>query len=341
MLVAELHRPLVSIIIPCHNAERWVGAAIESALGQTYPNTEVIVVDDGSTDRSLSAIKQFDSKITWRSTSNRGPCAARNTGLAAARGAWIQFLDADDLLHPGKVHHSLKACDIHPTVEFVWAPHMNINEQFLSSACRNEGPEAGDLRVAVSDQALAAPYAPALAMFRRSFLDRVGPWNESLRRWVDLEYHSRIAALMPSYAIVDKPLYFYRQHSGDRISNSNANHSNIERALVSLTRARANLEASNLLPEAYKSYLWPFYLQLALSSAKNRDKKMFLQLMETAADVRRSLKFQVKCSIGAGCARLFGLKVTMAIVDTMLPVAGSKARRPLLSAVSRRSGRTC
>ena len=75
------YKPLVSIIIPCYNAERWIAAAIESALGQTYPNIEVIVVDDGSTDGSLDIIKRFDTKINWVSTPNRGPSAAMNTGF--------------------------------------------------------------------------------------------------------------------------------------------------------------------------------------------------------------------------------------------------------------------
>ncbi len=93
-------KPLVSIIIPCYNAERWIAAAIESALGQTYPNIEVIVVDDGSTDGSLDIIKRFDTKINWVSTPNRGPSAAMNTGFKIAHGDWIQFLGGDDFCIP-------------------------------------------------------------------------------------------------------------------------------------------------------------------------------------------------------------------------------------------------
>src|SRR3954447_12953483 len=106
----QVANPLVSIIIPCHNAERWVGQAIESALNQNYSNYEVIVIDDGSTDRSLDVIKLFDQRITRLSTANRGPSSARNAGLDIARGEWVQFLDADDLLHPQKVDFSLKSC---------------------------------------------------------------------------------------------------------------------------------------------------------------------------------------------------------------------------------------
>lgn len=106
---------LVSIIIPCFNAERYVGEAIQSALDQTYPHCEIIVIDDGSTDGSLEIIKRFSGKIHWETGANRGGAAARNTGLRLASGEYIQFLDADDLLEPecveAKVRESLKFAD--------------------------------------------------------------------------------------------------------------------------------------------------------------------------------------------------------------------------------------
>lgn len=95
--------PLVSILIPCYNAERWVGEAIQSALDQTYPNTEIIVVDDGSTDRSLDVIKSFGPRIRWETGPNGGPAVARNRGLAIASGVYVGFLDADDTWHREKL----------------------------------------------------------------------------------------------------------------------------------------------------------------------------------------------------------------------------------------------
>ncbi len=103
VMPAPATEPLVSIVIPCFNAERWVGEAIQSALDQTYSNKEVIVIDDGSTDRSLDVIRSFGPSIRWETGPNRGGCAARNQGLDLARGALIQFLDSDDLLHVDKL----------------------------------------------------------------------------------------------------------------------------------------------------------------------------------------------------------------------------------------------
>src|SRR5262245_42280315 len=94
---------LVSILIPCYNAERWIAQAIESALAQTGVEKEVIVVDDGSTDRSLDVIRQFDGHIRWETGPNRGGGASRNRLLELARGNWLQYLDADDYLLPDKI----------------------------------------------------------------------------------------------------------------------------------------------------------------------------------------------------------------------------------------------
>lgn len=86
--------PLVSILIPCFNAERWVSTAIASALQQTWRNKEVVVIDDGSTGASLEKIAAFRGAIRWETGGHRGLCAAQNLGIARARGSYIQFLDA-------------------------------------------------------------------------------------------------------------------------------------------------------------------------------------------------------------------------------------------------------
>jgi glycosyltransferase involved in cell wall biosynthesis len=81
---------LVSILIPCYNAERWVAQAIETALAQAWPEKEIIVVDDGSQDGSLEVIKRFANRIRWETGPNRGGNVARNRLLELARGEWLQ-----------------------------------------------------------------------------------------------------------------------------------------------------------------------------------------------------------------------------------------------------------
>ena len=105
---------LVSILIPCFNAEKWVAQAIESALAQTWSEKEVIVVDDGSTDNSLEIIRRFDGRIRWESGPNRGGGAARNRLLELASGEWLQYLDADDFLLPQKLERQIEFARLHP-----------------------------------------------------------------------------------------------------------------------------------------------------------------------------------------------------------------------------------
>ena len=103
--------PRVSVVIPCYNAEATIAAAIESALSQTWPHTEVIVVDDGSQDGSLEVIRSYGNRILWHAQPNAGGCAARNRGVELSTGECIQFLDADDLLTPEAVASKVARLD--------------------------------------------------------------------------------------------------------------------------------------------------------------------------------------------------------------------------------------
>src|SRR2546421_12547046 len=107
----------VSILIPCFNAKRWIGTAIQSALAQTYEPKEIIVVDDGSTDGSLDVIKSFGDSIRWETGPNRGGNVARNRLLALARGSWLQYLDADDYLLPDKIARQISFMQTGPVTD--------------------------------------------------------------------------------------------------------------------------------------------------------------------------------------------------------------------------------
>lgn len=100
---------LVSILIPAYNAEKWIGDTIRSALSQTWPNKEIIIVNDGSSDDTFRTAKTFESKaVRVISQNNAGACSARNKALSLAQGSYIQWLDADDLLESDKISQQLK-----------------------------------------------------------------------------------------------------------------------------------------------------------------------------------------------------------------------------------------
>ena len=114
--------PLVSILIPCYNSKRYVGQCINSALYQTYPNVEVIVVDDGSTDGSKRIIKSYGSRIRAEFCPNRGANSARNRLLQLSGGTWLQYLDADDYLLPDKVKRHMAFVKQNPDIDVVYSP---------------------------------------------------------------------------------------------------------------------------------------------------------------------------------------------------------------------------
>jgi glycosyltransferase involved in cell wall biosynthesis len=184
----------VSIIIPCYNKRAYVAAAIESALAQTHA-CEVIVVDDGSTDGSLDEIRRFDGRIRWVTGTNCGGCAARNTGFEMSSGAYLQFLDADDILPPEKIARQLAALRDAPEDSIAICPW-----QFLHDDGRLDPPdprpywksydEGIDLLLDMWLHGGFFPPHPWLVP-RALALDS-GPWNSTLTADQDGEYFGRI-----------------------------------------------------------------------------------------------------------------------------------------------------
>src|SRR5436190_19861081 len=105
--------PLVSILIPAYNAERWIADTIRSELAQTLPRREIIIVDDGSRDQTLQVAQQFASSknVSVVTQENQGASAARNKAFELCQGDYIQWLDADDLLSPAKIARQVEASD--------------------------------------------------------------------------------------------------------------------------------------------------------------------------------------------------------------------------------------
>ncbi len=105
-------KPLVSILIPAFNSEQWIADTIQSALGQTWPRKEIIIVDDGSTDQTLAIARRFASDVVSVTTQpNQGAAATRNKAFSLSHGDYIQWLDADDLLAPDKIAKQMEAVE--------------------------------------------------------------------------------------------------------------------------------------------------------------------------------------------------------------------------------------
>lgn len=126
----------VSILIPCYNAQQWIGQAINSALGQSYPHVEVIVVDDGSTDDSVAVIKSFDGLIHWETQPNQGGNPTRNRLLELSKGNWIQYLDSDDYLLPDKIEKQVAVLAQNSQADIIYSP--SVFEYYDNQSSRQE-----------------------------------------------------------------------------------------------------------------------------------------------------------------------------------------------------------
>ncbi|MGA9778113.1 MAG: glycosyltransferase family 2 protein [Limisphaerales bacterium] len=202
---------LVSILIPCYNAERWVAQAIESALAQTWSEKEIIVVDDGSTDQSLEIIKRFREQIRWETGPNRGGNAARNRLLELARGEWLQYLDADDYLLPEKVANQMQFLAADPETDVVFGP-VTV-EHWSEHETRREMlpiPEPHDLWVL-----LARWYLPqtGASLWRKQAVIDVGGWKPDQPCCQEHELYLRLLTAAKRFTFCPHNGTVYRQWS--------------------------------------------------------------------------------------------------------------------------------
>jgi glycosyltransferase involved in cell wall biosynthesis len=190
-----MSHPTVSVLIPCHNAEKYVGETIESVLRQTWPAMEVIVVDDGSKDRSVTEINCFRTVgIRLIRQENRGAGAARNCAYQNSTGNFIQFLDADDLIDSKKIERQMTRIINRPrcVASAEWGRFYNSPNETRFDA----GSVWHDLDpldwLALSRTGGLGMLFPALWLIPRAIADVAGSWDETLTLGDDGEYFTRI-----------------------------------------------------------------------------------------------------------------------------------------------------
>ncbi|NQU95339.1 MAG: glycosyltransferase [Candidatus Omnitrophica bacterium] len=175
-----MYKPLVSILIPCYNKVQWIGQAIESALSQTYSNKEIIVVDDGSADRSPEVIQAFGNKVQWEAGPNRGANAARNRLLELSRGEWLQYLDADDYLLPDKLERQINNVDNINDVDVVYSQILletKEGESIVRKSAEEINPIKKETDIFVNFAKWSFPQTGGV-LFKRQTLIEIGGWKE-------------------------------------------------------------------------------------------------------------------------------------------------------------------
>lgn len=205
---------LISVIMPCYNAERTVAESASSALAQTHRDIELIVIDDGSRDDSLRVLGQIDdTRLRVESRPNQGVCAARNRGLALARGEYVAFLDADDTWSPQALEHLREALDAAPDAAIAYCGWQNLGldggrgEPFTPPDY--EGPDKVERLL----QGCRWPIHAALT--RKPAIDEAGgfdpryPTSEDFLLWLRIGTRHRIVR-------VPEVLAYYHHHDGAR-----------------------------------------------------------------------------------------------------------------------------
>ncbi|MEM7164170.1 MAG: glycosyltransferase [Planctomycetota bacterium] len=171
---------LISCIIPVHNGERYLGDAIESVLQQTYPRLELIVVDDGSTDRSAAVAGSFGNRLRVEVQERGGASVARNRGVELSSGDLIAFLDADDIFELHKLEFQERRLRERPDLDLSAAYVENFKSADFSGAGGHE-----------FHRRRAWPRAITTWVLRRSLWDRVGPFDENMPLSQDVDWHMR------------------------------------------------------------------------------------------------------------------------------------------------------
>lgn len=209
---------LVSVIMPCYNGEQFLAEALDCVLNQSYSNIELIVVDDGSTDRSRKIIAGYGSRIKLLTQKNKGPYPARNLGLAHASGEFVAFLDADDWWVSDSLEKLHTALASRPDCALAYCGWQNVG----SPGGRGLPHVPPDYELENKAEWFlrgAAPWPIHAALLRRSVLEEVGFFHEDPPTCMDYDLWLRIAVSRPIVRVAEV-LAFYRHHDVGQITST-------------------------------------------------------------------------------------------------------------------------
>jgi glycosyltransferase involved in cell wall biosynthesis len=214
--------PLVTVIIPCFNREKFIKSTLESVMNQTYKNMEIIVIDDGSTDNTRDIINKYEDTIKileHSNRSNKGQSASINLGLKHSKGEYIAILDSDDLFIKNKIEQQVSFLINNNEIGLVYSNGfaIDINGAKLYKLYSKDHKETN-----IPEKILLNCYflVPSNSLIRRTAFEKAGEFDESLRSAQDHDMAIRLAEIT-KFAYLDEYLFCYRRHN-DSISVKNA-----------------------------------------------------------------------------------------------------------------------
>lgn len=206
--------PLVSVIIPTYNRATFVRQAIDSVLAQTYPDIELIVVDDGSDDDTLAVIRDVASALTLIQQPHAGVSAARNCGVAACSGEWVAFLDSDDLWLPGKLAAQMALLQKQPEIQACYTDEIWIRHGVRVNPKQIHAKHTGWLFLPSLPRCIISPSS---ILMRRQLWERLGGFDERLPACEDYDLWLRLTAREPVILLPER-LIIKRGGHADQLS---------------------------------------------------------------------------------------------------------------------------
>lgn len=303
-------KPLVSILIPAYNAEKTIAETIRSAIAQTWPRKEIIVVNDGSKDGTEQVAQRFASKdVKVFSTENRGLPGAVNQAYRLSKGDYIQELDSDDLLAPDKIELQLNALregDSKRTLlSSPWAYfyYRTSRAQFIPNSLWNDLTPAEWLLRKLGEN---LQMQNATWLVSRELAEAAGPWDENLDYDQDGEYFSRVLLASSGTRFVAGSKIFYRVSSSNRISyigSSDKKRASLLRSMKLHVQYLRSLEESERVRKACLAYLQTWAEQFYPARPD-----MFRELQDLASELQGRIELPTLRWKYAWMKPLFGAK---------------------------------
>lgn len=267
---ANLNLPLISIIIPAYNAEKYIEASILSVLNQTYVNWELIIVNDGSTDRTQAIAEEFssrDKRIKVINQQNKRLAAARNTGIKNSTGQWVAFLDADDIWFPSKLEKQVKISEKVPYIDILytdgWIFHYDDLTNLTAYSIK-KGEFTSDEMYLLE---YSGNYIPVISvMAKRNIMDKIGFPEEEIFFYgcEDWDCWLRLAQAGANFYGIDEKLFYYRRHD----SNMSGKSLQIAQAATLLRNFSDNLTNKRETQSELKKIINPLITRLTAEGKK-------------------------------------------------------------------------
>jgi glycosyltransferase involved in cell wall biosynthesis len=202
-----MDQPLISCIVPVFNGERYLAQALDSIITQSYKPLEIIVADDGSSDGTAGIVAAYGKRVRYLSQSNKGPAAARNLGISAARGDFVAFLDADDLWHREKLERQMARFTADPELNYC-VTHV---QNFWIPELREEAEQFREHRISKP----LPGYVTSTLLTRREFFDVIGRFNTSINHADDTDWFLRVQEWGGVVELLPDVLVYRRLHTSN------------------------------------------------------------------------------------------------------------------------------